>query len=129
MPTKPDLHAFLRNRRSIRRFKPEPVPASVLTAILKTATYAPSAHNRQPWRFAVVTDSFIKENLADKMGEEFQRELEADKLSTQEINQRTTISRERILSAPVVIILCVDMSDMDSYPDRRRKKAEYIMAT
>src|SRR5687768_2063471 len=52
--TTTELHNFLRTRRSIRRFKPDPVPASVIEEILTTATYAPSAHNRQPWRFAVL---------------------------------------------------------------------------
>lgn len=42
-------------RRSIRRFKDEPIPDKVLQAILTAATQAPSAKNRQPWRFLVVT--------------------------------------------------------------------------
>ena len=120
---------FLRTRRSIRRFKPDPVPASVIQNILATATFAPSAHNRQPWRFAVVTTSATKQNLADAMSHEFQRDLEADRLPREEIQKRTTRSRERLLSAPVVIVLSVDMTGMDSYPDTRRKKAEYLMAT
>jgi nitroreductase len=41
-------------RRSIRRFKDQPVPDEVLEAILKAGTQAPSGKNRQPWRFAVV---------------------------------------------------------------------------
>jgi F420 biosynthesis protein FbiB-like protein len=129
MPTKAELHAFLRTRRSIRRFKSDAVPDSVLTEILHTATFAPSAHNRQPWRFAVVTDASVKNNLAEAMTQEFQRELEADHLAPAEIIKRVARSRERIASAPVVVILNVDMSEMDSYPDTRRKKAEYIIAT
>ena len=129
MPTKTDLHTFLRTRRSIRRFKPDAVPDSVLTEILHTATFAPSAHNRQPWRFAVVTDSSVKNDLAETMTNEFQRELEADHLPPDKISKRVTRSRERILSTPVIIILSVDMSEMDTYPDRRRKKIEYVMAT
>jgi len=55
MPTSADdLHTFLRTRRSIRRFKPDPVADSVIERILTTATYAPSAHNVQPWRFVIV---------------------------------------------------------------------------
>ncbi len=41
-------------RRSIRRFKDDPVPEEALQAILTAATQAPSAKNRQPWRFHVV---------------------------------------------------------------------------
>lgn len=42
-------------RRSIRRFKSDPIPDEVLQAILTAATEAPSAKNRQPWRFVVVS--------------------------------------------------------------------------
>ena len=131
MPTKEDLHHFLRTRRSIRRFKSDPIPDSIIEDILTTATFAPSAHNRQPWRFSVVTDAAqpIKEKLADEMIKKFQQELENDKLSPDEISRRVVRSKERILSAPVVIVLSVDMSDMDTYPDKHRRKAEYIMAT
>ena len=124
-----NLHTFLRTRRSVRRFKPDPVPDPVIQDILTTATYAPSAHNRQPWRFCVVTALAVKQKLADAMSHDFQRDLEADKLSREEIRKRIIRSRERLLSAPVVIVLSVDMTDMDSYPDTQRKKAEYLMAT
>jgi coenzyme F420-0:L-glutamate ligase/coenzyme F420-1:gamma-L-glutamate ligase len=127
--TATDLHAFLRTRRSIRRFKADLIPDSVIENILITATFAPSAHHRQPWRFAVMTELSVKKKLADAMAEKFQQELENDGLLPDEISKRVARSKERILSAPVVIILSVDMSDMDTYPDERRNKAEYIMAT
>jgi coenzyme F420-0:L-glutamate ligase/coenzyme F420-1:gamma-L-glutamate ligase len=123
-----DLHNFLRTRRSIRRFKTDPVPDSVINNILHTATFAPSAHNRQPWRFCVVTDSSVKEKLADAMAIEFEHDLEKDKLPHEEVQKRVTRSRERIITAPVVIILNLDMSEMDVYPDEKRNKAEYLMA-
>ncbi len=122
-----NFRTFLRTRRSIRRFKTDPVPDSVLRDILHTATYAPSAHNRQPWRFIVLTDSSAKTHLSDAMAEEFLRDLEKDNLSPEEITKRVTKSKERITGAPVVVILCVDMSEMDNYPDERRRKAEYII--
>ena len=42
-------------RRSIRRFKDTPIPDDALQAILTAATQAPSAKNRQPWQFVVVS--------------------------------------------------------------------------
>lgn len=63
------------------------------------------------------------------MAGEFQRDLEKDNLSSEEITKRVNRSRERITGAPVVVILCLDMSEMDEYPDTRRKKAEYVIAT
>ncbi len=123
-----DLHQFLRSRRSIRRFKPDPVPDSVIENILTTATFAPSAHNRQPWRFCVVTDVSVKQKLADAMAIEFKHDLEQDQLPPTEIQKRTKRSRKRITAAPVLVILCLDMSEMDVYPDKKRKQAEFRMA-
>jgi F420 biosynthesis protein FbiB-like protein len=123
-----DLHNFLRTRRSIRRFKPDPIPDSVVENILTTATFAPSAHNRQPWRFCVVTDLSVKEKLANAMAIEFERDLEKDQIPPTEIQKRTTRSRERMIAAPVLIMLCLDMSEMDVYPDKKRKQAEFRMA-
>jgi nitroreductase len=41
-------------RRSIRKFKDDPIPDETLQAVLTAATQAPSGRNRQPWRFVVV---------------------------------------------------------------------------
>lgn len=75
-----------------------------------------------------MTDLSVKTKLADAMAIEFERDLEKDKLPQAEIQKRTTRSRERIISAPVVVILNLDMTDMDVYPDEKRNKAEYLMA-
>jgi nitroreductase len=48
------LFAILRERRSIRRFKPDPVPADLLDQVLQAARLAPSAGNRQAYRLLVV---------------------------------------------------------------------------
>jgi F420 biosynthesis protein FbiB-like protein len=127
--TASDLHHFLRTRRSIRRFKPEAVPDSILQNILATATLAPSAHNRQPWRFVILVSQSAKENLAAAMAADFERDLKRDGLPPEKIQAQIKRSKERITSAPVGILLCLDMSEMDSYPDEKRHKAEYIMAT
>ena len=127
--TNTNLRDFLRSRRSIRRFKPDPVPESLIRDILHTATFAPSAHNRQPWRFIVLTDLAAKYRLSEAMAEEFQRDLERDNLPAEEIAKRVNRSRERITSAPVVTVLCLDMSEMDIYPDERRNQAEHLIAS
>lgn len=125
--TATDLHNFMRTRRSVRRFKSDPVPDSVIEAILTTATFAPSAHNRQPWRFAVLRDSSARKKLADAMAVDFQRDLESDGIPSEKIQAQVKRSKDRITSAPVAILLCLDMSEMDSYPDKRRIKAEFRM--
>lgn len=124
-----DLHAFLRTRRSIRRFKPDPVPDSVLRGILHTATFAPSAHHRQPWRLVALTKSEAKKRLAQSMAAEFERDLQKDGLAQEIVTRRVQKSKERINSAPIVVILCLDMSEMDNYPDAQRQRAEHLIAT
>lgn len=62
------------------------------------------------------------------MSAEFAHDLEADGLPHEEIHKRTSRSRERILSAPLVILLSLDMSEMDAYPDKKRRRAEFRMA-
>jgi F420 biosynthesis protein FbiB-like protein len=105
------------------------VPDSVIQNILTTTTYAPSAHNRQPWRFVVVADLSVKTQLAQAMSEDFERDLHRDGVATEKIQAQIKRSKERITGAPVVILLCLDMSEMDAYPDQKRQQAERTMAT
>lgn len=53
-------------RRSIRKYTAEPVSRQDIEEIIKAGTAAPSAKNRQPWRFVVVTDN-RKEDMLDAM--------------------------------------------------------------
>lgn len=46
----------LRHRRSVRRFRPETVETEDLMRLFEAARWAPSNHNRQPWRFIVMQD-------------------------------------------------------------------------
>ncbi|MCZ7539141.1 MAG: nitroreductase family protein [Anaerolineae bacterium] len=43
-------------RRSVRRYSERPVSRAALERLLEAARWAPSAHNRQPWRFAVLIE-------------------------------------------------------------------------
>lgn len=52
------------SRRSVRSYKAKAIPGGVLNKILEAGRQAPSADNRQPWRFIVVTDQAIKEKLS-----------------------------------------------------------------
>jgi nitroreductase len=51
-------------RRSIRRYKDEAIPEEVLRRILEAGRRSPSAANRQPWHFVVVSDEELKKRLA-----------------------------------------------------------------
>lgn len=115
-------------RRSIRRYHPGTIDRSVIERILLAGTRAPSAHNRQPWRFAVLDEQTGKEALAEAMGAKLRRDRAADGDDPQVIEADAARSYARITEAPAVIIVCVDMRDMDQYPDERRGNAEYLMA-
>jgi coenzyme F420-0:L-glutamate ligase/coenzyme F420-1:gamma-L-glutamate ligase len=118
----------IRQRRSIRRYTPDPVPREVLERLLSAAIWAPSAHNRQPWRFAVVETQARKEALARAMGAKLRRDLEADGASEETILKDTGRSYARITGATVLIALCLSMVDMDVYSDEHRNRLEYLMA-
>src|SRR5262245_17449138 len=59
----PDLFEIIATTRSMRRLKPDPVPAELIRKILEAGTSAPSGGNMQRWRFLVVTDPQLKETV------------------------------------------------------------------
>lgn len=56
--------ALLKSRRSIRRYRPDPVPDEMVEGLLEAGRWAPSASNRQPWHFIVVRDPAILQEVA-----------------------------------------------------------------
>ncbi|HAI21436.1 MAG TPA: nitroreductase [Clostridiales bacterium UBA8153] len=58
-----DIFEAIKNRRSIRRYRTDPVPPEVLGQVLEAGRVAPSAANRQAWKFVVVTDAAIRQEL------------------------------------------------------------------
>jgi nitroreductase len=52
---------IIKSRRSIRRFKSDPVKKEHLNFIFEAARWAPSAGNRQSWRFIVVKESEMRQ--------------------------------------------------------------------
>ena len=76
-------------RRSVRKYKDAPVPEADLREILRIAGLAPSAFNAQPWRWVVVRDPALKEQLKEAA------------------NGQTQVG-----AAPAVIVLYSDMRDV-----------------
>ena len=61
-----DYSSFLelvKNRRSIRRFRPDSIPDDYIEKIIEAARWAPSGYNSQPWEFIVVKDKKLKDNI------------------------------------------------------------------
>ncbi len=75
----------------------------------------------------MLKDSSTRKKLAEAMASDFQRDLESDGVPPEKIQAQVKRSKDRIISAPVAILLCLDMSEMDSYPGKRRIKAEFRM--
>jgi nitroreductase len=78
----------IKNRRTIRKFKPNPIDDEMLEVILEAGRWAPSFSNLQPWRFIVIKDQGLKSAL--------------DKAA------RESVLHLGINEAPVVILVCVD---------------------
>lgn len=104
------------------------MPHEHILALLEAAGWAPSPHGRQPWRFVVLSDPAARQRLATAMGADWQRQLRLDSQDAQEVERRLAISRTRISSAPMIILPCLYMAEMDQYPDPERSAAEEIMA-
>jgi nitroreductase len=53
-------------RRAVRDYRPDDVPDDIIRELIKAGTYAPSAVNRQPWRFVVIKDRDMIARLSDR---------------------------------------------------------------
>jgi len=58
------IEQLLRERRSVRRFKSDPVPEALVERLIAGAVCAPSASNKQPWKFLLVQNRGLIEQLA-----------------------------------------------------------------
>ncbi|HLC80341.1 MAG TPA: nitroreductase family protein [Candidatus Nanoarchaeia archaeon] len=63
-----ELEEAIRQRRSIRRFQPEKIPLPLIKEMLDLCRHAPSACNIQGWRFIIVTDEKLKNEIFDHGG-------------------------------------------------------------
>lgn len=80
-----DVIDCIKERRSIRRFKPDPVPEATIGRLLEAACAAPSAGNVQPWFFYCIYKDDLKQALA-----------------------RAALGQKFVAQAPVVIVVCAD---------------------
>ncbi|MCL6629479.1 MAG: nitroreductase family protein [Armatimonadetes bacterium] len=60
-----DLFEAITTRRSIRKFKPDPIPEGDIRTIIQFASHAPSAGNRQMWKFLAVTNTKALKEMRD----------------------------------------------------------------
>ncbi len=91
-----DFETLVRERRSIRGYKPDPVPRAVIQEIIDIAQGAPSSMNTQPWYFHVITGEpleRIRQGNTERMlaGAEVQREIPVRRDGYQGIHRKRQI--------------------------------------
>jgi len=123
-----ELFDAILTRRSIRKYKPVVISDKLIHKILEAATWAPSAHNAQPWRFLVLRDAEAKCGLAEAMAEKYRIDLTGDGMPLEKCEEMINLSLERFTSAPILVIACLTMTNMNRYPDDKRQEAERTMA-
>lgn len=127
-PGREELAALVRGRRSVRAFESRPVPRAIVEEAIAAAVWAPSPHGRQPWRFVVVESQERRDALADAMAETWRTQLRLDGQDETIVEARLQRSRDRLQRAPVLIIPCLYLEGLDTYPDADRQLAEKTMA-
>ena len=114
-----DIWDAFKNRRSVRRFKPDPVPEADLRRILDAARLAPTSGNQQPWKFLVVRDPAKIAALKKACVERWLGQTDPNKPPSEaEKKQRETQIRNAFdgyFSAPAYIVVLTD--NQSSYPD------------
>ena len=78
-----DLLELVKKRRTIRKFKTDPVPDEYIGKIIEVARWAPSGFNTQPWEFIVIRDKALREELA-KLSAEYRERYGARLEATRE---------------------------------------------
>lgn len=122
------LDELLRERRSVRHLRPDPIPRDTIRAVLEAGRWAPSPHGTQPWRFAVLQSPALREHLADAMADAWRHNLSLDGQDSDVVARRLAGSRRRMLEAPALILVSLVTDDLDRYPDGERQASETTMA-
>ena len=123
----PEFLEVLKNRRSIRRYKPQAISKDTILELLDLCRCTPNAHNAQPFRFVVIHNKNIRKKLITAMGSIFEADLKQDGVAESQIKKAIETSYNRFLNAPVLILVCLTMDDMQHYSDPERQQHEFIM--
>jgi F420 biosynthesis protein FbiB-like protein len=119
---------MIKDRRSVKEYSSKEISKEILLRILEAGRWAPSAHNAQPWRFIVIKNSDLKHKLAEDMARRWNKDLGKNGISKKRRESLIEASVELFGNAPIVLVACLTMEDMDEYSDDQRKKIEYVMA-
>ena len=102
-----ELLEAVMNRRSVRKYKEDPVPREVLEQLLETACWAPSAENLQPWYFVALTkpeDIWLLQETMERVSEAMKPHLEELYPRHPRIVNEVTGFLRRLGGAPVYVL-------------------------
>jgi nitroreductase len=99
----------IKERRSIRRFETRDVDSAIIEQILRAAAWAPSANNEQPWKFVVVREKEIKEQVLEAFMTRMKGYYETNEIPLDRIRAYWS----GVFSAPVHIFVFCDTSDVE----------------
>jgi nitroreductase/ketosteroid isomerase-like protein len=113
------LLRMIRERRTVRRFKKDPVPEVHIRRILDAGRYAPTAGNVQPWEFVVIRDRARLDELAGRLGAHWEDRITArSDLERDKRNEYIDQGKQAItdaMTAPVYVIVFVDTTTYPEY--------------
>ena len=69
-----DVYEAVQKRKSVRAYESTPIPKEIMDKVLEVARISPSANNRQPWHFILVTDPEKKKALSKGLFAKFVHE-------------------------------------------------------
>ncbi len=118
----------IKTRRSVRKFSDRRISDNDMGLIIEAGRWAPSGANAQPWRFIVITDMLHKRGLAEAMAEMWLKDLERDGVPQEMRTSLVEESIEHFVNAPVLVVACLTLEDMDKYPDEERRRCERDLA-
>ncbi|KYK35508.1 MAG: nitroreductase family protein [Theionarchaea archaeon] len=105
-------------RKSVRRFRPDPIPEEDIITMLEAAAMAPSGANQQPWKFFVVRSRSRKEEMVDivkasceDLPSLLEGVVEAPVQFGKMIKKRLYVVSLFFAAAPVVFVVCVKQEE------------------
>ncbi len=84
-----DVFEIMEKRKSIRKFKPDPVADEVIKKILYGGTQAPNAFNKEQWEFIIVKDAGLRGEIAS-------------------MRQKIPPQKRALETAPILLVVCYD---------------------
>ncbi len=112
MPPEMTLLEGINSLRSVRQFRPDPVPREKVTKILEAASKAASGSNTQPWEFIVVRDPLVKARLTKPMLDPWMKRIAGSGMRgrLKEVYDEATEMLRNTEKVPIIIFCCLDLN-------------------